>query len=109
TLVGPSGRHVAVYLAGADLSLATLDGLAHTIPRQSLSADGISLSTATAAALQLPPTARRGESEPPLSLLLRGRAYPRKVSAVLGKEAAGALAEARIAVMPLTDLQALAG
>jgi putative ABC transport system permease protein len=109
TLIGPTGRHVTVYLAGADLSLATLDGLAHSIPRQSLSADGISLSAATAAALQLPATAGRGESGPPLSLLLRGQAYPRKISAVLGKEAAGALAGARIAVMPLTDLQALAG
>jgi putative ABC transport system permease protein len=108
TLVGPSGRRVAVYLAGADLSLATLDGLAHTIPRQSLSADGISLSTATASALSLPSTATR-EDEPPLSLLLRGRAYARKVSAVLGREAAGALAGARIAVIPLSDLQALAG
>ena len=108
TLVGPSGRHVAVYLAGADLSLATLDGLAHTIPRQSLSADGISLSTATAGALRLPTTATV-EHEPPLSLLLRGRAYPRKISAILGKEAAGALAGARIAVIPLSDLQTLAG
>jgi putative ABC transport system permease protein len=108
TLVGPSGRRVAVYLAGADLSLATLDGLAHTIPRQSLSADGISLSTATAGALGLPTTAT-AEGEPSLSLLLRGRAYPRKISAILGKETAGALAGARIAVVPLGDLQRLAG
>jgi putative ABC transport system permease protein len=107
TLVGPGGRRVAVYLAGADLSLATLDGLAHTIPRQSLSADGISLSTATANALKLSPSAT-GEGEPPLSLLLRGRAYPRKISAILGREAAGALAGARIAVVPLADLQTLA-
>jgi putative ABC transport system permease protein len=109
TLVAPGGRRVAVYLAGADLSLATLDGLAHTIPRQSLSADGISLSTTTANALRLPSTAATGEDEPPLSLLLRGRAYPLKISAILGKEAAGALAGARIAVMPLADLQTLAG
>ncbi len=108
TLVGPSGRRVAIYLAGADLGLATLDGLAHTIPRQSLSANGISLSAATAAALKLSPTAGRGENEPPLSLLLRGHVYPRKISAVLGREAAGALAGARIAVMPLADLQQLA-
>ena len=108
TLLSPSGRRVAVYLAGANLSLATLDGLAHTIPRQSLSADGISLSTATANALKLSPVAT-GEGEPPLSLLLRGRAYPRKISAILGREAAGALAGARIAVMPLSDLQRLAG
>ncbi len=109
TLVAPSGRRVAVYLAGADLSLATLDGLAHTLPRQALSADAISLSTATARALQLPATAGRSESGPQLSLLLRGRAYPLKISAVLGHEAAGALASARIAVIPLADLQALAG
>ncbi len=109
TLVGPSGRRVAVYLAGANIGLATLDGLAHTIPRQSLSADGISLSSATATALKLPSTAAADEHEPPLSLLLRGRAFPRKISAILGKEAAGALAGARIAVMPLTILQALAG
>lgn len=108
TLLSPSGRRVAVYLAGADLSLATLDGLAHTIPRQSLSADGISLSTATATALKLSPAAT-GEGEPPLSLLLRGRAYPLKISAILGREAAGALAGARIAVMPLSDLQRIAG
>jgi putative ABC transport system permease protein len=107
TLVAPSGRRAAVYLAGADLSLATLDGLAHTIPRQSLSADGVSLSTATATALGLPATAA-DEDAPPLSLLLRGRAYARKVSAILGREAAGALAGARIAVIPLSDLQALA-
>ena len=109
TLVGPSGRRVAVYLAGADLGLATLDGLAHTIPRQSLSDDGISLSAATATALGLPSSAGRSEGEAPLTLLLRGRAYPRKISAVLGREAAGALAGARIAVIPLADLQRLAG
>jgi putative ABC transport system permease protein len=108
TLVGPTGRRVAVYLAGADISLATLDGLAHTIPRQSLSRNGISLSTATATALGLASTAANSESGPPLSLLLRGRAYPRTISAVLGREAAGALAGARIAVMPLADLQTLA-
>ena len=36
-------------------------------------------------------------------------AHPRKISAILGKEAAGALAGARIAVIPLADLQTLAG
>jgi putative ABC transport system permease protein len=107
TLVGPNGRREAVYLAGADLGLATLDGLAHTIPRQSLSADGISLSVTTAKALGL--ASRITAGEPPLSLLLRGRAFPRHVSAVLGREAAGALSGAHVAVMPLADLQRLAG
>jgi putative ABC transport system permease protein len=108
TLRGPTGRRVSVYLAGADLGLATLDGLAHTIPRQSLSGNGISLSAATAKALDLPAAAGRGESGPALSLLLRGRAYQRPIAAVLGTEAAGALAGARIAVMPLAELQTLA-
>jgi putative ABC transport system permease protein len=108
TLAGPGGRRVSVYLAGADLGLATLDGLAHTIPRQSLAGNGISLSSATAKALQLPATAGHSEVGPTLSLLLRGRAYQRQVSAVLGEEAAGALAGARIAVMPLAELQSLA-
>ena len=109
TLVGPDGRRVAVYLAGADLDLATLDGLAHTLPRQALAAGGISLSTATAQALRLPPGAAGAASAARLSLLLRGRRYSRRISAVLGDEAAGALAGARIAVMPLAELQALAG
>jgi putative ABC transport system permease protein len=108
TLVGPGGRRVAVYLAGADVGLATLDGLAHTLPRQALDTGGISLSSATASALRLPAAAARSEGGGRLSLLLRGRRYSRKISAVLGVEAAGALAGAHIAVMPLADLQALA-
>lgn len=107
TLLAPSGRRVSVYLAGADLGLATLDGLAHTIPRQSLSGNGISLSLATANALQLPATAGLGGHSQSLSLLLRGTAYRRPISAVLGEKAAGALAGARIAVMPLAELQTL--
>jgi len=109
TLVGPDGHRVAVNLAGADLDLATLDGLAHTLPRQALAAGGISLSTATAHALRLAPAATRGASAARLSLLLRGRRSSRTISAVLDNEAAGALADARIAVMPLAELQALAG
>jgi len=109
TLVGPDGRRVAVYLAGADIGLATLDGLAHTLPRQALAGGGISLSTATARALHLPPASTRDRSGARLSLLLRGRRYSRPISAVLGHEAAGALASAQIAVMPLAELQALSG
>jgi putative ABC transport system permease protein len=108
TLVGPHGRRVAVYLAGGDTALATLDGLAHTLPRQALSSGGISLSTATARALRLPPNVVRAGGFR-LSLLLRGRSYKRTISAVLGHETAGELANARVAVIPLADLQALAG
>jgi putative ABC transport system permease protein len=42
-------------------------------------------------------------------LRLRGRAIPLRVSAVLGPETFGALAQARVAVMPLEELQRLAG
>jgi putative ABC transport system permease protein len=108
TLVGPDGRRVAVYLAGADVGLATLDGLAHTLPRQALDARGLSLSTTTAKALGLPAAAGRDGSGARISLLVRGRRYSRRISAVLGREAAGALAGARIAVAPLADLQTLA-
>ena len=66
TLIGPDGRRVAVYLAGANVGLATLDGLAHTLPRQALAADGVSLSTATADALRLPAAAVAAASRPPL-------------------------------------------
>src|ERR1700727_136422 len=109
TRVAPDGRRVAVYLAGANVGLATLDGLAHTLPRQALAAGGISLSTATANALHLPRAISGAGSGARLSLLLRGRRYARPISAVLGHEAAGALASAQIAVMPLAELQALSG
>ncbi len=109
TLVGPDGHRVAVYLAGANIGLATLDGLAHTLPRQALAAGGISLSTATASALHLSDASTRDGSGARLSLLLRGRRYSRPISSVLGHEAAGALASAQIAVMPLAELQTLSG
>ena len=109
TLVGPDGRRVAVYLAGADLGLATLDGLAHTLPRLALAAGGVSLSAASAKALGLSPAVARGKIGARTTLLVRGRRYSRRISAVLGHEAAGALAGARIAVVPLAELQALTG
>jgi len=123
TVVAPSGRAITVDLAGADTSLVVLDGLAHTLPTATLSAGGIGLSRTTAQALALhsasaaagsPALAapRAGASGSSLgtrvSLLLRGRAIPLKVSAVLGPEAFGALSQARVAVMPLGELQRLA-
>lgn len=112
------GRSVTVDLAGADTSLVVLDGLAHTLPTSTLSAGGIGLSRATAAALAIPALpASPGERSPgaasgtgqEVSLLLRGRAVALRVSAVLGPETFGALAQADVAVMPLRELQRLAG
>lgn len=102
TAVGPGGRAVTVDLAGADTSLVVLDGLAHTIPRATLSAGGLGLSTATASQIG-------GRAAAPVALLLRGRRWRLHVSAVLGPETFGALSQARVAVMPLEELQRLAG
>jgi putative ABC transport system permease protein len=109
TIAGPDGRRATVDLAGADTSLVVLDGLAHTLPRATLTAGGIGISRATAKALALPPDATGSGKTTKVSLLLRGRAIPLNVSAVLGPEAFGALSQATVAVMPLESLQALAG
>jgi putative ABC transport system permease protein len=106
TVTGANGRHISVEVAGTDLRLAVLDGLAETLPIGSLSTNGIALSQASAQALGIGGSAaRRGT----VSLKLRGRAVTLRVSAVLGSEAAGALAHALVAVMPLSHLQQLAG
>jgi putative ABC transport system permease protein len=119
TVLGPDGRRVTVNLAGADTSLVVLDGLAHTLPIATLSPGGLGLSQTTAEEIGIPThsiptntiagartqTGQTGE----VSLQLRGRATRLKVSAVLGAEAFGALSQARVAVMPLRDLQQLAG
>jgi putative ABC transport system permease protein len=107
TVVGPHGHRVTVNIAGTDIGLAVLDGLAHTLPLGALSPGGIGLSQTTAAKLGLP--SYRPRSKPiEVTLLVRGYASPVKVSAVLGHEAAGALAQAQVAVMPLGELQGLA-
>lgn len=111
-----SGRHsVTVDLAGADTALVVLDGLGHTIPRQTLSAGGIGLSGATAKALDIAAPAAPGapgagsQRTAYVTLKLGGQAYRLRVSAVLGPEAFGALSSATVAVMPLQELQRLAG
>jgi putative ABC transport system permease protein len=132
TVVG-AGHRATVQIAGAELSLALLDGLAHTIPLSTFSAQGIGLSEHTAATLGLatPPagsgatesghaepggTTRAGTAAKPgagserIALELRGRTTSLPVSAVLDTATFGdALAHAPIAVMPLAHLQRLAG
>ncbi len=96
---------MTVDLAGTDVSLAVLDGLAATLPLDALSPGGIGLSRATANALGITDSPRSSA----VTLQLRGRLFPLRVSAVLGPEAAGALSGALVAVMPLARLQRLAG
>lgn len=106
TVTASDGRQISVEVAGTDLRLAVLDGLAETLPIGSLSKAGIALSQASAQTLGIGRVAAKGAD---VTLKLRGRAYRLPVSAVLGAEAAGALAGARVAVMPLSHLQQLAG
>jgi putative ABC transport system permease protein len=104
TVGAPNGRHTTVILAGTDVSLATLNGLAHTLPIDAISPGAISLSRLSADQLGL------GRGSPGrVSLELRGASYPLKVSAVLGASAIGALSRAGVAIMPLETLQHLAG
>jgi putative ABC transport system permease protein len=124
TIEGGGGRRLTVDLAGADTSLVVLDGLAHTLPIATLSPGGIGLSRASAEMIGIPThpvaaqqvaahplPASRGRPRPAgsVSLLLRGRALRLNISDVLGPEAFGALSRADVAVMPLADLQRLAG
>jgi putative ABC transport system permease protein len=106
TLKARGGRRLTVDLAGADTALTVLDGLAHTLPRATLAPGGIALSTTSARTVGLSTRTRRGRS---VTLLLRGEALRLHVSDVLGRAELGALSQADIAVMPLSELQRLAG
>ncbi len=108
TIIGTHGRRVTVTIAGAGANLALMDGLAHTLPGGVLSAGGIGLSKTTASALGITGFNSR-TAITAVTLDLRGAAHRLKVSAVLGPEAAGALSQAQVAVMPLTRLQQFAG
>jgi putative ABC transport system permease protein len=108
TVRAPGGRRATVDLAGTDVSLAVLDGLAHTLPLNALSPGGIGLSQATARVLGVSASVA-GAGVGAVTLELRGRAIPLRVSAVLGPESAGAVSAALVAVMPLATLQRLAG
>ncbi len=107
TLRARNGRTATVDLAGAGTSLVFMDGLAHTIPSATLSAQGIGLSSRTAQSLAIggSPTGGRGS----VTLLIQGRTIHMPVSAVLGQEAFGALSQTSVAVMQLSELQRLTG
>jgi putative ABC transport system permease protein len=106
TLRAPNGRTATVDLAGAGTSLVFLDGLARTIPTATLSASGIGLSSRTAGGLAIDsPTAQHGN----LEVYVYGKTAHVPISAVLGREAFGALSHTSVAVMQLAELQKLMG
>lgn len=102
----PQGRSRTAEFAGTELSLALLNGLAHTLPIAALSPGGVGLSRTIADELGVTDSVA-GQDE--VLLQLRGVTRRLKVAAVLGHEAAGALSQARVAVMPLARVQKLAG
>jgi putative ABC transport system permease protein len=102
-----SGHQARVQLAGADVRLAVLDGLAEKLPIGALSAGGIGLTQTTARELRLPAGAANAHRA--VTLELRGRSFALPVNAVLGPEAVGAMASAPVAVMQLAHMQRLAG
>lgn len=106
TVIATTGRRVRLRIAGTDVALATLDGLARTLPLGALAPEGIGISRASAQALSIDGT---GAGAGDLTLQMRGRASRLRVSAVLGGEAAGALSRALVAVLPLKRMQRLAG
>jgi putative ABC transport system permease protein len=104
TITGPRGRRETINVAGTNLSFGLLNGLAHTLPIATFSPGGIALSKTAAGEL-----GANTSNAMNVSLELRGQTHQLKVAAVLGQEAAGALSQARVAVMPLERLQRLAG
>lgn len=109
SVTGPNGRHVTLDVAGAEVSLTILDGLAHTLPRAVLAEDGMGLTRASANALGITPNDVGAGPSHGVLLKLRGTASSLKVTAVLGAETVGSLSQAVVALMPLSALQQLAG
>jgi putative ABC transport system permease protein len=110
TIVGPHSRRVTVQLASATPALGLLDGLSSKVPVNAALEPGIMLPSATAHALGLSATVGHAIEGPPsrVTLEFRGRANPVKVTAILGRETIGALADARAAIAPLSVIQSLA-
>jgi putative ABC transport system permease protein len=109
TLRGPHSHQVAVNLAGTNLGLALLDGLAHVLPISTLAPGSIALSAMSAKELGIKSPSSTQAGEVPVTLDLRGKATTLKVAAVLGPEAVGALSQAFVATMQLSAMQKLAG
>jgi putative ABC transport system permease protein len=108
-VAGAEGRHTSLQLVGSDVSLGILNGLAHTLPVAALSEDGVGLSSASADELGVSARAVKAQPAPKVTLKFRGRAYTLPVESVLGREAAGALSQTRVAFTSLAHLQRLAG
>lgn len=113
TLRGPGGREIAVDLGSLDPRLAALSG---RLSGNFLSGGfrvlhGALLPSGMAQALGLPDPVDEAlvRPLPPVELTLRGTLHRVRVAAVLGRETIGPVADARVAMLPLGQLQRLAG
>ncbi len=103
----PNGRRVTVDLAGTDVSLAVLDGLARTLPLTRSRPGGIGLSSASAQALGVSASAaRRSAGDAVCCAAARSRCGSPRCSA---PKPPARVSGALVAVMPLARLQRLAG
>lgn len=111
TIIGPRSRRVTVQLASATPALGLIDGLSTKVPLNAALEPGIMLPSATAHALGLSATVGHAIEGPlpRVSLEFRGRANSVKVTAILGRETIGVLADARAAIAPLSVIQSLGG
>jgi putative ABC transport system permease protein len=107
TVTAGNGRSATVTITGTTVGLATLDGLARTLPITTLAPGGIGLSRTSAQALGIGDGTSSEKQQ--VTVMLRGVSNRLNVSAVLGPETFGALSRATVAVMPLPRLQQLAG
>ena len=103
-IIGRDGRSASIYLAGTDASLGVLNGFGRTLPLKALTPGTLALSHASAQTLGI---GDGGYVPTRLALLVGGSRHTVALSAVLGREAVGVLAGARVGVMPLASMQAL--
>jgi putative ABC transport system permease protein len=111
SLVGPGGRRVAIDLASAAPSLATLNGsITRNISVRGSPTPGIVVPSATARALGLAFPLQSLDGRPPrVRLEVRGNATSVPVLAMLGPETVGALSGAMAALGPLAFVQRITG
>jgi putative ABC transport system permease protein len=113
TLRGPNGREIAVDLGSLDPRLAALSGrlAGNFVSGGFRFLHGALLPSAAAQALGLPDPSDQAiiERLPAVRLTLRGTAHRVRVAAVLGRETIGPVSNAHVAMLPLRQLQQLAG
>jgi putative ABC transport system permease protein len=104
-VTGDRGANASLYIAGTDASLGVLNGLGRTLPLAAFHPGTIALSAASARTLGL--AGKSTSARTIVTLTLAGVQHRIPVSAVLGRETVGVLADAHVAVMPLATMQQL--